>query len=47
VPDQRPGARVLWRILCDNPFVPALTRAGSGDGRALAFQVDGAELITG
>lgn len=47
VPDRRPGSRVLWRILCDNPFVPALLKAGSGDGRALAFQVDGAELITG
>jgi hypothetical protein len=43
--DQRPDARVLFRIRCLNPFVPAELDSESEDRRALAFMVDACSSI--
>ena len=42
--EQRPQARQIFRVICQTPFVPAQCEAGSGDGRSLAFLVDGVHL---
>jgi hypothetical protein len=43
--DQRPDARVLFRIRCLNPFVPAELDPESEDRRALGFMVDACSSI--
>ena len=46
VEDQRPGARLVFRVQARwGEFVPARVHAGSDDERALAFVVEGAEVV--
>lgn len=45
VPDQRPDARLLYRVHCRRPFVPALHEAGSTDRRALAFRIEDLQVL--
>lgn len=42
--EQRAQTRQIFRIVCHAPFVPADCEAGSGDGRSLAFLVEGVQL---
>jgi hypothetical protein len=44
--ERRPHARQIFRVICHTPFVPADCEPGSGDGRSLAFVVEGVQLQT-
>lgn len=46
VHDRRPGARLVYRVQCRQPFVPADCERGSHDRRSLAFLVDDVVLHT-
>lgn len=43
--DQLAGARVSYRVVCRDTFVPAQVDAGSTDSRELAFLVEGCETV--
>jgi hypothetical protein len=43
--DQLAGARVTYRVVCQDTFVPAQVDAGSADWRQLAFLVEGCEPV--
>lgn len=43
--DQRPGARLIYRVRSRGGFVPALVEPGSQDQRELAFRVEHCEAL--
>jgi hypothetical protein len=43
--DQGAGARVIYRVVCQDTFVPAQVDEGSTDSRELAFLVEGCETV--
>jgi hypothetical protein len=43
--DQLAGARVTYRVVCQDTFVPAQVDEGRGDTRELAFLVEGCEPV--
>lgn len=45
VADQRPGARVVYRVHTQGGFVPAQAEPGSQDRRELAFQVEACQAL--
>ncbi len=47
VRDLRPGARLIYRVQCPRPFVPADCDPGSTDPRSLAFLVEDVQMQAG
>jgi hypothetical protein len=46
VEDQRPGAKLIYRIRTTGGFVPAAVEPGSTDHRELAFLVEACQSTT-